>query len=152
MSKSKKDKKEKKKQKQLEKIQAENQKFDIIELLENEQLDTKPNFAKFLDQYVEIISAVVSNGKIQFYPTLKYHLPKVLVRFLDGHELSYEKEVLPNCPHFYMYDGIEEVKLNKDQLKYVEMFFNHLHDFGFVHETYDNESKKQEFKKKGNDL
>ena len=148
MSKSKKDKKQKKKQKQLEKVQAENKKFDIIGLLKNEQLDTKPNFAKFLDQYVERIAAVVNNGKIEFYPTLKYKLPKILVRFLDGHELSYEKEVLQNCPHFYMYDGLEEVKFNKDELQYVEMFFNYLYEFGFVYETNDNEFKKCEFKKK----
>lgn len=52
MSKSKKDKKSKKKQKQLEQVQSEQKKFDIVELLKTEQLDTKPNFAKFLDNYV----------------------------------------------------------------------------------------------------
>ena len=138
MSKNKKDKKLKRKQKQLEQVQAKNKKFDIIGLLKTEQLDTKPNFAKFLNEYVERIAAVVSNGKIQFYPTLNYQLPKILVRFLDGHELSYEKEPMHNCPHCYLFDDLKEVKLSNDDLKYAEMFFNHIVDFKFVYESDNN--------------
>ena len=48
MSKDKKSKKEKKTQRQLEKVQANETKFDIIKLLKENQLDTKPNMAKFL--------------------------------------------------------------------------------------------------------
>lgn len=29
-------------------------------------------------------------GKIKFYPAFKYEMSKVLVRFLDGHELIYD--------------------------------------------------------------
>ena len=133
MSTSKKDKKKKKqKQKQLEQISSDQQKFDIISLLSSEQLDTKPNFAKFLDNYVEIISVVVSNGKIHFYPTTKYSFSKVLVRFLDKHELIYEKNVLPGHPHYYMYDDLIEIPLKQTDIQLIEMFFSFLQQFGFI--------------------
>ena len=48
MSKDKKSKKEKKVQKQLEKIQANEIEFDVIQLLKDNIIDTKPNMAKFL--------------------------------------------------------------------------------------------------------
>ncbi len=48
MSKDKKSKKEKRTQKQLEKVQRDETKFDIIQLIKENPLDTKPNMAKFL--------------------------------------------------------------------------------------------------------
>ena len=133
MSKNKKDKKNKKKQKQLEQVQAEQKKFDIIELLKTEQLDTKPNFAKFLDQYVERIAAVVSTGKIQFYPTMQYQLSKIFVRFLDKHELIYIVEVISGQSHYYMYDDLNEVPMKLKEIELVEKFFNYLLQFKFVY-------------------
>ena len=133
MSKNKKDKKQKKKQKQLEKIQAENKKFDIFGLLKNEQLDTKPNFAKFLDQYVERIAAVIKNGKIQFYPVEECSLTKVLVMFLDKHELIYDENVLQGHPHYCMYDDLVEIPLTQNDIESIENFFNLLVQFKFVH-------------------
>lgn len=132
MPKTKKEKKAKKKQKQLEKIQAENQKFDIIELLENEQLDTKPNFAKFLDSYVERISVVVNHGKIQFYPTTECSFPKIFVLFLDKHELMYSKDVLPGKQHYFLYDDQDEIELDQKQIQLVEIFFQRLFEFKFI--------------------
>lgn len=134
MSKTKKEKKAKKKQKQkqLEKIQAENQKFDIIELLENEQLDTKPNFAKFLDSYVERISVVVNHGKIQFYPTIECSFPKIFVLFLDKHELMYSQNVLPGRQHYSLYYDEDEIELDQKQIQLVEVFFSRLFEFKFI--------------------
>ena len=132
MSKNKKDKKKKKKQKQLEQVQAEQKKFDIIELLENEQLDTKPNFAKFLDSYVERISVVVNNGKIQFYPTIEYSFPKIFVLFLDKHELMYSKDIIPGKQHYCLYDDEDEIELDQKQIQLVEIFFQRLFEFKFI--------------------
>lgn len=132
MPKTKKEKKVKKKQKQIEKIHAENQKFDIIGLLKTEQLDTKPNFAKFLDSYVERISVVVNHGKIQFYPTVECSFPKIFVLFLDKHELMYSKDVLPGKQHYCLYDDENEIVLSQKDVQLVEVFFQHLLEFKFV--------------------
>ena len=133
MSKSKKDKKKKKKQKRLEQVQSEQKKFDILELLRAEQLDAKPFFAKFLDQYVERIAAVVKTGKIQFYPIEEYHLSKILVLFLDKHELIYEEDILQGKQHYYMYDDLVEIQLKPNEMQLVENFFKLLFQFKFIH-------------------
>ena len=135
MSKNKKDKKKKKKQKQVEQVQTEKTCFDIISLLKTQQLDTKPNMAKFLDQYVEYIRGLVSNSKIVFYPTLQYEITKVFVKFLDSHELIYTKNVLSGSPNYYMYDGLTEVQLKEKELELIEMFFKYLFEFKFVSST-----------------
>ena len=134
MSKNKKDKKKKKKQKQVEQVQTEKTCFDIISLLKT-QLDTKPNMAKFLDQYVEYIRGLVSNSKIVFYPTLQYEITKVFVKFLDSHELIYTKNVLSGSPNYYLYDGLTEVQLKEKELELIEMFFKYLLEFKFVSST-----------------
>ena len=131
----KKKQKQKQKQKQLEQVQSEQKKFDVIELLKTEHLDTKPNFAKFLNTYVERISAVVSNGKTQFYPILHYTLPKVFVKFLDGHELMYMENVLPEHPHYYLYDGVDDVPLKQKDIELVEKFFNYMWEFKFIYQA-----------------
>ena len=135
MSKNKKDKKKKKKQKQVEQVQTEKTCFDIISLLKTHQLDTKPNMAKFLDQYVEYIRGLVSNSKIVFYPTFQYEITKVFVKFLDSHELLYTKNVLSGSPNYYLYDGLTEVQLKEKELELIEMFFKYLLEFKFVSST-----------------
>ena len=135
MSKNKKDKKKKKKQKQVEQIQTEKTCFDIISLLKTQQLDTKPNMAKFLDQYVEYIRGLVSNSKIVFYPTFQYEITKVFVKFLDSHELLYTKNVLSGSSNYYLYDGLTEVQLKEKELELIEMFFKYLLEFKFVSST-----------------
>jgi len=74
----------------------------------------------------------VSNGKIVFYPTLRYSITKVFVKFLDGHELIYTENVLPGSPKYYMYDGLTEVQLKEKELELIEMFFKYLLEFKFV--------------------
>ena len=135
MSKNKKDKKKKKKQKQVEQVQTEKTCFNIISLLKTQQLDTKPNMAKFLDQYVEYIRGLVSNSKIVFYPTFQYEITKVFVKFLDSHELLYTKNVLSGSPNYYLYDGLTEVQLKEKELELIEMFFKYLLEFKFVSST-----------------
>lgn len=135
MSKNKKDKKKKKKQKQVEQVQTEKTCFDIISLLKTQQLDTKPNMAKFLDQYVEYIRGLVLNSKIVFYPTFQYEITKVFVKFLDSHELLYTKNVLSGSPNYYLYDGLTEVQLKEKELELIEMFFKYLLEFKFVSST-----------------
>lgn len=132
MSKHKKDKKQKKKQKQLEKIKEVQKKFNILELLKIENIDTKPNFAKFLDSYVERISVVVNHGKIQFYPTIEYSFPKIFVLFLDKHELMYSKDIIPGKQHYCLYDDEDEIELDQKQIQLIEIFFQRLFEFKFI--------------------
>ena len=133
MSKRKKDKKQQKKQKQLEQVKSSHQVFDVIEILNSQKLDTKPNVTKFLNQYVGCITAVVSTGKVQCYPKIKYALSKVFVKFLDGHELVwYVKNEIPHSQSFFLYFGIDEEKLSADGMLAAESLFNALVQFKFV--------------------
>ena len=82
-----------------------------MQLLSSEQIDTKPNLAKFLDTYVKDIHASIGSSKISFYPNHRYELAKLFVRFLDGHELVYIVNVLPNGQHYFLYNGVDEEEL-----------------------------------------
>lgn len=117
----------------MEKVQSNETKFDIIKLLKEEQLDTKPNVAKFLQSHVKNIKAVISNGKVQFWPSAKYQVSKVFVTFLDGHELIfYATQVIPTLPRYYLYDGVDEIELKQCNVPFVEAFFDALTKFKFV--------------------
>ena len=117
----------------MEKVQENDIKFDIIRLLKETQLDTKPNVAKFLQNHVRDIRAVISNGKIQCWPTYKYQISKVFVTFLDGHELIfYVTQVIPNIPKYYLYYNMDEIELKQCNVQFVEAFFNALLQFKFV--------------------
>lgn len=133
MAKNKKLKKEKKKQKQAEKLQQELTKFDVIKLLKTNQLDTKPKTAQFLNKYVKNITAVISNGKVQFYPILSYSIPKIFVKFLDGHELIYQiDDKLQLKEKIYLYYNLDEIEIKQNDLIYVEKLFNAVIQFKFV--------------------
>ena len=127
-------KRKEKKRKQLESKLAEEQvKFDILKLLEEEQLDTKPNMAKFLKDHVEMIRCLCKS-KLQFYPTFKYELSKVLVKFLDGHELIYDMLTDGKFTQiYYMYDGTDEEELSTKDVELVKAFFDYLLQFRFVY-------------------
>ena len=127
-------KRKEKKRKQLEAKLAEEQvKFDILKLLEEEQLDTKPNMAKFLKDHVEMIRCLCKS-KLQFYPTFKYELSKVFVKFLDGHELIYDmKSDGKFAQIYYMYDGTDEEELSTKDVEPVKAFFDYLLQFRFVY-------------------
>lgn len=127
-------KRKEKKRKELEAKLAEEQvKFDILKLLEEEQLNTKPNMAKFFKDYVEMIRGF-NNGKILFYPNFKYELTKIIVKFLDGHELIYDMmtdgKFTPKYCLCYYFD-VEELKDKDVQL--IEEFFKNILNFKFVY-------------------
>lgn len=132
MSQRKKDKKQKKKERQAEQAKSEKVCFDIVQLLSVEQIDTKPNLAKFLDTYVEDIHASIGSSKISFYPNYRYELAKLFVRFLDGHELVYIVNALPNGQHYFLYNGVDEEELTQNDLMLIQRFFSFLVDFKFV--------------------
>lgn len=127
-------KRKEKKRKELEaKLIEEKVKFDIIKLLEVEQLDTKPNMAKFLKEHVEMIRGFCSN-KIQFYPTFKYQLSRIFVKFLDGHELIYDMNSDGKfAPIYYLYYKTDEEQINDKDIPYVKQFFDFILQFKFVY-------------------
>lgn len=95
-------------------------KFDILKLLEEEQLDTKPNMAKFLKDHVELIRCLCKS-KLQFYPTFKYELSKVFVKFLDGHELIYDMLTDGKfTPKFYFCYNFDEIELKDSDIPIIE--------------------------------
>ena len=83
--------KEKRKKQKL-KLEAEVKKdkivFDVLSLLKNELLDTKPNVAKFLKQYVNCITGC-PKLKPTFYPVFELQITKYFIKFFDGHEIIF---------------------------------------------------------------
>lgn len=127
MSRKKKDKKKSIKSK--ENVE-ENPKLDIIFLLKNELMDTKPNMAKFLKTYVKLIRVFTGN-KIEMYPEYHYDISKIFVSFNDNHQLI--KERLDKDYVYYMYDGIDEIPLKEKEKESVSQFFDFLLQFKFVY-------------------
>ena len=133
MSRHKKDKKAKAKEKAQAQLQENKVKFDIIQLLNEEQLDTKPNMGKFLKQYVKMIRGLNANSKICFYPDYKFSISKVFVKFLDGHELIYDMATTDDKQvKYFLYFETDELELKKKDAEAVEKFFNFLLQFNFV--------------------
>lgn len=125
--------KEKQRQKLQEELQEEQVKFNIVQLLKTERLDSKPNLGKFLKDYVKEIRCSDS-GKITFYPNFKYDLSRVFVKFLDGHELIYYmKSDGKFAPIYYMYDGADEKELSAKDIEPIKAFFSYLLQFRFVY-------------------
>lgn len=58
-----------------------------------------------------------NNGKLQFYPSFKYEISKVFVKFLDGHELIYD--LLTDgkfSPIYYLYYELHDVELKNSDI------------------------------------
>ena len=127
-------KRKEKKRKDLEaKLAEEKVKFDVLKLLKEQQLDTKPNMAKFLKEHVEMIRGLCQN-KIKFYPTFKYELSKVFVKFLDGHELIYDMLTDGKfTPKFYFCYKLDEIALKDNDIQLIDNFFQMLLKFKFVY-------------------
>lgn len=113
-------------------MQQSEQKFDIMHLLEHEKLDSKPNMAKFLNDYVSRIIVANAIGKIKMYPTYGYDIWKVMVYFFDDHSLICDMHGLKGKKYFFC-DGLEEVEIKPKQLPLVEQFFAWLEEFKFVY-------------------
>lgn len=95
----------------------------MIYLLRTEQLDTKPNFAKFLKERVKEIRGLTTS-KVAYYPAFDYELSKVFVKFLDGHELIFDlKSDGKFTPIFYYCYNLDEIELKKADENAVELFF-----------------------------
>lgn len=125
--------KEKKRQELEKKLAEEKVEFDVLSLLKNSPVDTKPNMAKFLSEHVQMMRAFVSNGKIQLWPSFKQEAVKVFVKFLDGHELIWNRTTDGKVvPAFEMCYELGEVKLSKADAELVEQFFQLLLKFGFI--------------------
>ena len=125
--------KEKQRQKLQEELNKEQIKFNIVQLLKTERQDSKPNLGKFLKGYVKEIRCS-NSGKISFYPSFKYDLSKIFVRFLDGHELIYDmKSDGKFTPIYYMYDGTDEEELSTKDIELIKDFFDFLLQFRFVY-------------------
>lgn len=72
------------------------------------------------------------------YPTFKYEVSKVFVKFTDGHELIMDcnanKSPGFETPEFFMYYNCDEVELTKKrELEAIRVFFNWLFEFKFVY-------------------
>lgn len=133
MSRHTKEKRAKAKEKAQAQIKEDNVKFDVIQLLKTNQLDTKPNMGKFLKQYVKLIRGLNSNSKISFYPSYEFSISKVFVKFLDGHELIYDMNAVDGKQDkFFLCFEIEELQLKKKDIDEIEKFFNFLLQFKFV--------------------
>lgn len=123
-------KKDKKKSLKTNENVEENPKLDIILLLKNELMDTKPNMAKFLKTYVKLIRVFTGN-KIEMYPQYHYDISKIFVTFNDNHQLIRER--LDKDYAYYMYDGIDEIPLKEKEKESVSQFFDFLLQFKFVY-------------------
>ena len=123
-------KKDKKKSLKTNENLEENPKLDIIFLLKNELMDTKPNMAKFLKTYVKLIRVFTGN-KIEMYPQYHYDISKIFVTFNDNDQLIRER--LDKEYDYYMYDGIDEIPLKEKEKESVSQFFDFLLQFKFVY-------------------
>ena len=113
-------------------MEENKQVFDVMTLLRDEKLDTKPNFAKFLEAYVRDVRVCVGS-KIQFYPTLKYDTRKIFVTFLDGHELVMFVQLdFPTQDKYYLEYNFDTIELKPKERELVEGFFQKLIEFKFV--------------------
>jgi len=91
--------------------------------LRTEQLDTKPNFAKFLKTYVKEIRGLMPN-KVSYYPFFHFELSKVFVKFLDEHELIFDLKTDGKfTPIFFYCYKLDEMPLKKADEDVIEMFF-----------------------------
>ena len=126
--------KEKRKKQQLKKeaeVKDDKLVFDVFSLVQNENLDTKPNMAKFLKNYVKRITGC-PKVKPTFYPAFELDIFKYFVKFFDGHELIIDlTQKDPKWKYFFYYE-LDEVKLSQKELALIEDFFNKLIEFGFV--------------------
>ena len=62
------------------------EKLDVIFLLRENKLDTKPNVAKFLQAYAQSIR-IAAVSKRDRWPKINYDISKCIVRFKDGSTL-----------------------------------------------------------------
>ena len=70
---------------------------------------------------------------MQFYPTFKYEVTKISVRFLDDHELIFDKTKQENKDKYTMYHGTDIYELKAKDLEIIQQFFVFLEQFKFFY-------------------
>ena len=126
--------KEKRKKQQLKKeaeVKEEKIVFDVFYLLKHENLDTKPNMAKFLKSYVKCITGCPKT-KPSFYPSFDLEITKWFVKFLDGHELIFNLQRTESNDQYIFYYFTDEVEMKTSEISAVKMFFDKLIEFKFL--------------------
>ena len=131
MSRHTKEKRKKQKLKKEAEVKEEQLVFDIFSILQTENLDTKPNMAKFLKNYVKCITGC-PKVKPTFYPTFELDIYKYFIKFFDGHELIVNLSQKDLKYRFIFCYDIDEVQLDQKELKLAEDFFNKIVAFNFV--------------------
>ena len=126
--------KEKRKKQQLKKeaeVKEEKIVFDVFYLLKHENLDTKPNMAKFLKSYVKCITGCPKT-KPSFYPTFELEITKWFVKFLDGHELIFNVQRSEMEDQYLFYCFTDEIEMKSSETALAKMLFDKLIEFKFL--------------------
>ena len=118
------EKKLRRKRNQEKEILEDKIEFDILDILRNSSLETKPEVGEFLKKYIKTIRILVEHQKITIYPVTQYSISKVFVDFLDGHQIISVFSASPR--QYYLYKGLEEIELNEKEMKYVIAFIEKL--------------------------
>lgn len=124
--------KEKKRQEYIKKLESQKVKFKIIQLLSESNFDSKPNTVKFLQQYVQAIRCL-SDRNFQFYPSFQYHITKVFVVFIDGHELIYDMKTDGKLTQKYILTyNFDDVNLKNSDESIIDCFIRSLFQFKII--------------------
>ena len=124
--------KEKKRQEYIKKLESQKVKFKIIQLLSESNFDSKPNTVKFLQQYVQAIRCL-SDRNFQFYPSFQYHLSKVFIIFIDGHELIYNMQTDGKLIQKYILTyNFDDVNLKVSDENIIDVFISSLFQFKII--------------------
>lgn len=99
--------------------------FDVMTLLVETKLDSKPNVTKFLKQYVKSIRISTLN-KIDLWPKIHYDICKCVIRFNDGSSLIKDYSAPENFEKFYLFKQLDEVTLKDKDKKLINEFFGTL--------------------------
>ena len=103
--------------------------YDVLGLLTDSPLGTKPEVGEFLKRYVKSIRVLVEHSKVTTYPAFGYGSSKVFVDFLDGHQAI--ADYGQRSPRFWLWKGLDEIPLTQDREARVGRFFGRLREFGF---------------------
>lgn len=124
--------KQKKRQEYLKKKEEElkNKDLDILNILKNEEYDSKPKMAKFLEQYVKYIRVFNANN-IEMYPKFHYEISRAFVTFIGGSELI--AMVRKDNLEIYLTYDFEDIVLKPKEKELITQFFRLLFEFKFIH-------------------
>lgn len=131
MSRHTKEKRKKQKLKLEAEVKKDNLVFDVLSLLKTELLDTKPNIAKFLKQYVKSITGC-PKVKPTFYPVFELRITKYFIKFLDGHEIVFDQTQRNKEYRYIFCYELQQKDLNAKDMQLIEDFVKKLQHFNFI--------------------